>query len=268
MAIYGKGDFNISKIKHYLIFCLSLLISILWVFANTPPNISDILLNSTYGTNLTTENLTAYVTYYDNDSDSVTLIYDWRKNGISDAILNMPFDVNGSNENTTNLKDYTTYGNNGSLRNGTWNSSCNAFTSSGGCYEFDGIDDCIHVGNDISLRPTDAITVSAWIKNKNSNNVELVSYRQVPTPLYYILYGLKDDSVAINLNNGSANGRDYINYYNSVLSSNWSFIVLTFSRANQELKAYVNGVLQGSATSTGDYPLFYNHTGLDNLYIG
>ncbi|MBU2589515.1 MAG: PGF-pre-PGF domain-containing protein, partial [Nanoarchaeota archaeon] len=27
-------------------------------------------------------------------------------------------------------------------------------------------------------------------------------------------------------------------------------------------------VLQGSATSTGDYPLFYNHTGLDNLYIG
>ncbi|MBU4242659.1 MAG: LamG domain-containing protein, partial [Nanoarchaeota archaeon] len=103
---------------------------------NSEPTVTSAILNSTYGTNLTTENLTAYVTYNDNDSDAVTLVYDWRKDGISDAVLNMPFDVNGSNENYLNVKDYSTFGKNGTLINATWNTSCGAFADSGGCYEF------------------------------------------------------------------------------------------------------------------------------------
>ncbi|MBU4242448.1 MAG: LamG domain-containing protein, partial [Nanoarchaeota archaeon] len=135
---------------------------------NSEPTVTSAILNSTYGTNLTTENLTVYTTYNDNDSDAITLVYDFRKNGISDAVLNMPFDVNGSNENRTNVKDYSTFGNNGSLYGAIWNASCNAFSGSGGCYEFDGINDYIAIPNGQEFNFTNNITLSAWIKFNDS----------------------------------------------------------------------------------------------------
>ncbi|MEK6535873.1 MAG: LamG-like jellyroll fold domain-containing protein, partial [Actinomycetota bacterium] len=114
---------------------------------------------------------TAYVTSSENDSDGYTLIYDWRKNGISDAVLNMPFDVNGSNGNTSNVKDYTTNSSNGTkIINSTnpgaiWNASCGAFTGSGGCYKFDGLNDYISIpGGGAALNLTNKVTVSAWVK--------------------------------------------------------------------------------------------------------
>ena len=53
----------------------------------------------------------------------------------------MPFDTNGSNGNYTNVKDYSSFSNNGTLIKNTtsvfkWNASCGAFAGSGGCYEF------------------------------------------------------------------------------------------------------------------------------------
>ncbi|MDD5415372.1 MAG: hypothetical protein PHH96_11210, partial [Smithellaceae bacterium] len=109
---------------------------------NAVPVVSEVLVNSTYGTNLTTENLTAYVTASEADGDGYTLIYDWRKDGISDTRILMPFDINGSSWNTAVVKDYSSYNVNGSItitansQNVTWNSSCGAFPGSGGCYEF------------------------------------------------------------------------------------------------------------------------------------
>jgi hypothetical protein len=138
---------------------------------NAVPVVSSVIVNSTSGTNLTTENLTAYVTASENDSDGYTLIYNWRKNGISDAMLNLPFDINGSNGNTSNVKDYTSYSNNGSLYGSRWNSSCGAFTGSGGCYEFSGSGEHI-LGTNSPFNFNDTtFTVSAWFKTNASSGV-------------------------------------------------------------------------------------------------
>ena len=112
---------------------------------NSAPTVTSAVLTSTSGNDLTWDNLTVSATYSDNDSNSVSLIYDFRKDDVSDAVLNMPFDVNGSNGNTSNVKDYSTFGNNGTLIDATWNASCNAFSGSGGCYELDGINDYIGI---------------------------------------------------------------------------------------------------------------------------
>src|SRR3989338_4865493 len=131
---------------------------------NTQPTQGTPILNSSSGTNRSNENLTVYnISTADADGDRITNLIDWRKNSISDAVLNMPFNLNGSVGNYTNVKDYTTYGNNGSLNGARWNASCGAINNSGGCYEFNS--NRIGLGDDSDLEFTSGdFTVSAWIK--------------------------------------------------------------------------------------------------------
>ncbi|MBW2977888.1 hypothetical protein KY331_03525 [Candidatus Woesearchaeota archaeon] len=61
------------------------------VSANQPPIHGTPILNSTYGTNYTTENLTVYnQSTSDPENDTVKNIIDWRLFGKSNAVLNMP----------------------------------------------------------------------------------------------------------------------------------------------------------------------------------
>ncbi|MFC1728394.1 LamG-like jellyroll fold domain-containing protein [Nanoarchaeota archaeon] len=115
------------------------------------PYVSNVTINSTYGTNLTTENLTAYWDVSDPEGDPIYNITDWRLNGTSIAVLNMQFE-GGSNSTWT--KDYTTYGNNGTIINATWNST--GGYDGGGAYEFDGnagiySDLGINIGNEFTM---------------------------------------------------------------------------------------------------------------------
>lgn len=96
----------------------------------------------------------------DPQGDELTYIYDWRKDGVSDAVLNMPFDVNV----TTDITDYSTNANSGTGTDLTWTTDCSPNFNSGGCYEFDGISSFIEVPHSESLSPTDEISISAWIK--------------------------------------------------------------------------------------------------------
>ncbi len=74
------------------------------------PTHSKPILNTTFGTNTTLENLTVYnQSTFDSDGDSVTNIINWYENGKSITVLNMPFDTNSSSV----VKDYSPYENNG-----------------------------------------------------------------------------------------------------------------------------------------------------------
>ncbi len=119
------------------------------------PIINSVILNSSSGTNTTNENLTAYIS----STDTNATITDWRLNGTSWAVLNMPFDLNDS----TTAKDYSTYGNNGTLASSTakptWSSNCKV----GGCYNFDG-GDYITVPYNGTLNLTNNFAFSLWIK--------------------------------------------------------------------------------------------------------
>ena len=137
--------------------------------ANTAPVILSAILNSTYGTNKTTENLSVYFSgVSDDDGDAVTNITDWRVDGNSIAVLNMPFDSNIYSNETGGIRDYSTYENNGTLGGGnsanspTWTSSGKI----GGAYDFDGVNDYVEVPNSPNLTNFTAISVECWFTAK------------------------------------------------------------------------------------------------------
>ena len=136
---------------------------------NLRPLMSNVILNSTFGTNLTTENLTVYYVSSDPDDDSITNISDWRVGGNSIAVLNMPFD---SYKVQGDVRDYSSYENNGTLGGSpSWDSNCQV----GGCYEFDGVDDYVSL-NSFDGFSSPVGSISYWMK-LNANNINQGIYR-------------------------------------------------------------------------------------------
>ena len=213
---------------------------------NTVPVVSAVLINSTLGTNLTTENLTAYVTSSENDSDGYTLIHDWRKNGISDAVLNMPFNVNGSNGNTSNVKDYTTYSSNGTkIVNATntgvrWNASCGAFAGSGGCYEFDDIDDYLNIPHNSNLNfGNGGLTFSLWVRTTDvatSTTRTFVSKNYGAGGKGFLLsqYGA---GVVLYLNSTSS----VFDNWGYLTANTWHYVTIVLDSSSYNATAYKNG---------------------------
>ncbi|MEM2916441.1 MAG: LamG-like jellyroll fold domain-containing protein [Candidatus Woesearchaeota archaeon] len=143
-------------------------ITIIPIAPNQPPSITQVILNTTNPlTNDTDQNLTAYfINVTDPDNDPVKNITDWRVNNNSIAILNMPFE---GGSNATFTKDYSTYGNNGTVINATWLQS--GGFDGWGAYDFNGIDSRIRIPND-SQNISRYGTWSFWIKINNNNTCQ------------------------------------------------------------------------------------------------
>ncbi|MDB4303690.1 right-handed parallel beta-helix repeat-containing protein, partial [Desulfosarcina sp.] len=130
-------------------------------FTNTPPSDATVTLSTPSDTNLTTQNITATITgSIDAEEDKIYNITDWRLNGTSIAVLNMPFDTNEDSTATGAIRDYSTFENNGTLGSGaaqpTWNSSGIV----GGAYYFNG-DNYL----EINMNFSDTVgTLSVWVK--------------------------------------------------------------------------------------------------------
>lgn len=141
--------------------------SSIFIVLNTVPTHTEPLLISTNpATNGTDQNLTCYnQSTFDEDGDAVTNIYNWYKNGDSIMVLNLPFETNSP----TIAKDYSGYGNNGTVNGATWTSSGKV----GGAYQFDGANDYINAGNNPSLNISREITLMAWVKS-NANGYVIV----------------------------------------------------------------------------------------------
>ena len=139
-------------------------------FVNNLPIASNLVLFSSSGLNTTNENLSISYDANDVDADIITNITDWRLNGNSIAVLNMPFDKNVGELTSGALRDYSTYANNATLGGGTkayapsWNSTCQV----GGCYTFDGVDDYLDVPAVLSGKRE--FYMSLWVKS--SGNLE------------------------------------------------------------------------------------------------
>ena len=127
----------------------------------TLPIVSNVVLNSSLGTNLTTENLTLHFSV--SGGDSVANITDWRLwNGtdpVSIAVLNMPFEGGSS---STFTKDYSSYSNHGTVSGAVWNST--GGKDSKGAYVFDGSSSYIDLGTNFD----NVNSISVWIKTSSS----------------------------------------------------------------------------------------------------
>ncbi|MBR9683709.1 hypothetical protein GOV03_04180, partial [Candidatus Woesearchaeota archaeon] len=138
---------------------------------NAVPTQGTPVLNSSSGTNSSSENLTVHNISTTDDGDIVTNIIDWREDEDSLAVLNLPFETNTST--STSTKDYSSNSNDGDVSGATFNSTggYNGF----GAYQFDGDDDGISVTDSASLSLTDEVTIEAWFKlsQKNITNLSM-----------------------------------------------------------------------------------------------
>lgn len=140
------------------------------IFLASGISLTSVFLNVTSGGNLTTDNLTAYPI---GAIDHTTLIYDWRVEDTSVAVVNMPFDTD-SDGAWAPVRDYSTYGINGTTDTGaTWNSS----GISGGAYDFNGVSNegFINTSGDSDLNLSD-FSFFAWVAPfENDTNGVIVS---------------------------------------------------------------------------------------------
>ncbi|MCK4553039.1 LamG domain-containing protein [Candidatus Pacearchaeota archaeon] len=214
----------------------------LTIVNNTAPVVSNVILNSSSGTNKTTENLSVYYTSSDADQDSLTNITDWRKSGTSIAVLNMPFDSNISSTASDAVKDYSTYGNNGTIDEwGTQEGNIQPWTTGqvGNALQFDGSNDYVLVSDSASLdslNDTGEFTLEAWIYPDaypwngiiGSNRIR---FTLCTGTLFLDLYNTSEQEVQ---------SSDVVNL------NEWSHVAVTYDRATGDVKFYHLGGLAGT----------------------
>ncbi|MCK4670720.1 MAG: hypothetical protein KAT43_05965, partial [Nanoarchaeota archaeon] len=234
------------------------------IIVNTVPTHTTPILNSSLGTNTTAENLTVYnQSTFDADDDPVKNIINWYKNGTSITTLNMPFEAwggNGTHNESNWTKDYTPYGNNGTVINATWNAT--AGYDGFGAYEFDGVGDYIDAGSAGSLNVQDDFTIAAWVKTTSTTSCSgtpqctIVSKKDAGSP--YVGYSMRINAnvIKINLNHTADNWKAGT----SDVGSGWHHVVWTFNGSNSTI--YVDGNVDAS------YIMTKTTTPTSNLFIG
>lgn len=240
---------------------------------NAIPTLSNVILNSSTGVNLSWDNLSVYYTNYDLDGSPLTTITDWRLNGSSIAVFNLPFDTNVSSINGI-LKDYSILGRNATLGNGTL-FSLPIWTSTGrvgGAYEFYG-KESIKTSNNLSLLDTNKISVSFWARPRASSTGDDVLLEFSDDYNNYsgtwIIYFTEDEKVEFCM---IANTADYDCWKStsSLVPGSWYHIVGIFDRTLPQIASesigYINAIKDGSTVINLEDVIgnFGNHT----IYIG
>ncbi|MBT4114393.1 hypothetical protein HOE41_02035, partial [Candidatus Woesearchaeota archaeon] len=135
---------------------------------NIPPgDFTAVTLASSSGANLFSDNLSVtWTESTDNNGDTVYNITDWRLNGSSIAVLNMPFESNRSGQAGAIVRDYSTQNTNGTFSGFDWDADSgwrnDTWCAVGGCYEFDGTDNYISLPNNAFDEYTQG-TILLWV---------------------------------------------------------------------------------------------------------
>jgi len=258
--------------------------------ADTAPRVDFANANSTSITvNDTDANISVIINVTDIDFDSsLRNITNWFIDGVPWTRLIMPFEK----FNDTTTRDYSGYGNNGSVNGATWNGT--AGFDGRGAYKFDGINDSIMINDSDSIDLTNGFTISAWIKpdafSKNSkkivskaesNNSQAVIGLSTADIKFYgidtsdlsgIAAGSGDfnndgiDDVIIGASGAegaggspSAAGETYI-IYGPINGS----VLLSLANANVTFFGVDASDASGTAVGSGDF----NNDGIDDVIIG
>ena len=240
-----KTDFVIGDISGNVTSSLYKLFMGFWYgVGNRLPIVSSVILNSSSGNNLTSDNLTVYCESSDADGDTLTSIYNWYKDGESIAVLNMPFDTNVSNASVADsIKDYSSRANHGTGGAGdpsktpTWNSSGKV----GGAYEFDGVDDYISLSNEINVDGN--ATFSVWVYPKALTKTVSMFIGKIDDDNYV---GIMSNGY-LRIQDDSSTNKDWDNFGGT--TGEWSHIAV--KRNDTHWEAYKNGISLGTKTVTG-----------------
>ena len=221
--------------------------------ANNAPTQNTPVLNATTVFNLTNENLTVYLqNVADIDGDNITNITDWRVNGSSIAVLNLPFE-GGSNSSHT--RDYSSYNYTVNVSGAVWNST--GGSDGFGAYEFDGISNNLKTQDILSLTE-----LSSCIRTKiqsfgGGGNGNIYNDG---TQLFWMTD--TNDRVQITHNGGSGNQYAYSDINSITL--NKEYHVCYTRNDNGTTNIYIDGLLNGEANQSAGTPI----AGTTDLYIG
>ncbi len=227
-------------------------------FLNSLPTHNQPLLTSSSGNNLTTDDLTVTSqNAADVDGQGINWSVDWRLNGQSIAVLNAAFNENISDESGAFVKDYSTFGNNGTLGGGVASNkpSWTRNGKVGGAYVFDGVNDYISVADDPSLDLSDEFTIAAWVNTLNSSpggsDIQVIVAKwqdSSGTKTNYHLAIQSDGRIRFMVSNSSGTDAGYsVTSTQSISSNQWHFIAATFNRG--VMAVYIDGVQRGSGNS-------------------
>jgi hypothetical protein len=216
--------------------------------------VTNVILNSTFGTNLVTENLTCN---YNNVGNVSGDIITWYKNNTPLMLLYMPFEGNSTNA----LQDYSGNANSVIYSNATWNST-GGQKNTGGFY-FNS-SSYINVSNSASLNSSVNISVSVWVKGTAQGNFK-----------YIVSKNANSDHSSYNLYTGNAGGIIFVVGWGTsagqytlsadggnIWNNNWRHVVGTYDGSN--IKLYIDGVQSGANVAETRK---INYT-TANLYVG
>jgi|GEM_PF-1242006 len=190
-----------------------------------------------------------------NETDLKQFIWNWNGTNYSmyndSLVLMMNFDnVSALGENATHVKDLSKYGNNGTCYDGA-TPTCSWTTAgkySGGIY-FDGSNDYISVPDSSALKPTSAITLSAWVNcttsgewngiiDKTNNGDPITSgYALRYCTVFY--FTLKTATANVDFYSGVGGG-----------DGRWHHIVGTYDSASTRIRMYVDNVIKVDDTTS------------------
>ncbi|MBN1503087.1 LamG domain-containing protein [Candidatus Woesearchaeota archaeon] len=179
----------------------------------------------------------------DVDGDDVVNITNWYKNNQSIMVLYMPFE---GGSNSTYTKDYSGYGNDGTVSDATWNRTGGKV---GGGYEFDGSNDNIY-RTGIFTYGGNYLTAEAWIK---PNALSGTDYFVGQGGHFRIGLANSDEVTCWLRGNNSvpADTNDETTTTSSPISSfgEWYHIVCTWDGTTGERNIYVNGDIEEEGTT-------------------
>ncbi len=221
--------------------------------------VENVTLNSTFGTNYTTENLTVYFDVYDGNGDEVKNITDWRLDGSSFAVLNMPFEA----DNSSNITDYAgTDDSSTVVGSPVWGST--GGHDGFGAYEFDGSSDYIQLTNEGTFDLVNSMTVMAWIKpsqefNSTTGTKSIADKTAASWRGWVLAWRDAADGLSFYMGTGStAYSADYVS---DLSADTWYHVTGTFN--GDEIKIYVDGQLRNTTVQS-----FTVGNGASNVRIG
>jgi hypothetical protein len=215
------------------------------------------------------DGLVSYVKVFKGVALTTQEVLDYHNNAtydyMNDTVVDLPMTLETHDPTNNRTLDVSGNGLHGTLGAGDGGVTTPTKNTDRCGYNYDADDDYINLGNNALLRPTDGLTISVWSVDTADANVEIVNYRESGGSGIFALYKVTNAICAIKTSDDVSETASHdAEHQNGV----WTHTVLTFSQDDQEVRSYIQGIVQADIEATADLPLATELAGLDNVYIG